>query len=128
MKEFAEAVRLDPGLACAHYNLGKTLAVLKKTDWAVSEYKEALRADPGMNIAYFDMGLALEESDKPDEAVIAYRAFIDSSGEEYGKLRGFTEKRISELGKPFRKIGSFKKAAGPEKIVQKEHGVSQSRY
>jgi len=97
MKEFAEAVRLNPAFADAHYSLGKTLAALDKLDWAVSEYKEALRIDPGLVIAYFDLGSALEEAKKLEEAVEAYRSFIQHWRMEYGLLWEFADRRLNDL-------------------------------
>jgi tetratricopeptide (TPR) repeat protein len=99
MKELAEAIRLNPSFAHAHYGLGKALAQLNKLDWAVSEYKEALRIDPGLGIAYFDLGLALEEAGRLGEAAEAYGSFIRNWRMEHGALCEFADRRLNDLEK-----------------------------
>ncbi|MBD3162756.1 MAG: tetratricopeptide repeat protein, partial [Candidatus Latescibacteria bacterium] len=51
-REFREAVRLEPGLATAWYNLGLMLERRGETEEAVDSYRRASEADPGYFEAY----------------------------------------------------------------------------
>jgi Flp pilus assembly protein TadD len=58
-REFREAVRLDPGSALAHTNLGYILYLQGHRDEAIAEYREALRLQPGFPLAAANLELAL---------------------------------------------------------------------
>ena len=43
----------------AHYNLGRTFALLGKVDEAIADYRRALEIDPDFAEAHINLGLAL---------------------------------------------------------------------
>ncbi|MDI6827925.1 MAG: tetratricopeptide repeat protein, partial [Armatimonadota bacterium] len=59
MREYREAIRLDPTLAEAHSNLGVILKDLGKLDEAIKEYREAIRLDPALGEAHNNLAIAL---------------------------------------------------------------------
>ncbi len=59
MREYREAIRLDPTLAEAHSNLGVILKDLGKLDEAIKEYREAIRLDPTLGEAHNNLAIAL---------------------------------------------------------------------
>ena len=58
LAHFREAVRLEPGLAVAHYNLGRALKQ-GAAEEAVAEYRRALALEPGLAGAHNSLGSAL---------------------------------------------------------------------
>jgi cytochrome c-type biogenesis protein CcmH/NrfG len=49
--EFAEAIRVDPQFAAAHYNLGITLRQQQKAQEAAQEFQKVLSIDPNFQPA-----------------------------------------------------------------------------
>ncbi len=73
---FREALRLNPQLALAHFNLGKTYAARKNLDAAVAEYRAAIQLGLTLPTVYDWLGTALDQQGQFDAAVAAYRAGI----------------------------------------------------
>lgn len=59
IREFREALRINPNYSEAHYNLGITLAMRGDLDTAIWELREALRIHPGDTKAKYNLGVAL---------------------------------------------------------------------
>ncbi|MCL6518811.1 MAG: tetratricopeptide repeat protein [Armatimonadetes bacterium] len=59
MKEYQEAIRIDPTFAEAHSNLGVILKELGKLDEAIGEYRKAIRLDPTLGEAHNNLAIAL---------------------------------------------------------------------
>ena len=55
---FAEAIRLHPDNAEAHYNLGLANGKLNRDQEARAQFAEAIRLDPAMAKAHKNLGLA----------------------------------------------------------------------
>ena len=70
---FREAVRLGPGLAMAHLNLGRALKQQGKLDEAVSHYRRALALDPRLAAAHNSLGSALGSQGLVREAIREFR-------------------------------------------------------
>jgi len=73
IRQFREAVRLQPGDADAHNNLGVALSKTGQTDEAIVEYQEALRLKPGDVKAHYNLGNALGRKGRVDEAISQYQ-------------------------------------------------------
>jgi tetratricopeptide (TPR) repeat protein len=58
--QYEEAVRLKPGYAEAHCNLGNALSAEGRTREAIAQYEDALRLEPGLVEAHCDLGLVLQ--------------------------------------------------------------------
>jgi tetratricopeptide (TPR) repeat protein len=55
IREFKEAIRLDPKDGHAHTNLGTALHDKKDVDGAIGEFKEAVRLDPNQRFALMNL-------------------------------------------------------------------------
>jgi tetratricopeptide (TPR) repeat protein len=73
IKEYQEALRLDPNFSGAHYNLGRALASEGNLDAAIKEYQEALRLDPNFSGAHNNLGVALAIKGDQNAAIKEYR-------------------------------------------------------
>lgn len=73
---FREAVRLEPGRAASHYNLGNALVAAGRTDEACAAYRDAVAIDPGFPLAQRNLGLALLEKGAVEEAAQALRRAV----------------------------------------------------
>jgi tetratricopeptide (TPR) repeat protein len=67
-REYAEALRLNPGFAEAHSNLGRFLEGQGRLEEAGREYAEALRLNPGFAMAHNNLGAILERQGRLEEA------------------------------------------------------------
>ena len=68
-----EALRMDPGNAAAHAELGNALSWLGLREDAVAAYREALRIDPADAAAHVGLGDALNGLGRHEEAAAARR-------------------------------------------------------
>jgi len=70
------AVRVAPGLAQAHNNLGNLRLMQGRPDEAIALYRRATRLDPGNAKAHFNLGAALTRAGDLEEAAESYRRSI----------------------------------------------------
>jgi tetratricopeptide (TPR) repeat protein len=71
--DFREAIRLNPGFAENHYNLGNALQKMGRPEEAEASYREALRLRPDFAEAHSNLGNALQKMGRLDDAIAAYR-------------------------------------------------------
>jgi tetratricopeptide (TPR) repeat protein len=76
ISQYQTVLRLKPGDARAHYDLGVALGKAAQTDAAISQYEEALRLDPGFAEARVNLGLALVQLGRVDAAISEYQAVL----------------------------------------------------
>ena len=76
--QYAEALRVKPGLPEAHYNLGRALeAKPGRLNEAIAHYEEALRLKPDYAEAHNSLGDALQESPgRMPEAIRQYEEAV----------------------------------------------------
>jgi tetratricopeptide (TPR) repeat protein len=72
VKEFEEALRIEPGKANAHYNLAVLLARQNKHEQAITHLRSALDVEPGDQSARFLLAQELNKSGRADEALAEY--------------------------------------------------------
>jgi tetratricopeptide (TPR) repeat protein len=77
IREYRQAIHLDPKDATAHCNLGLALYNQGRLDDAIREYRTALALDPRYATAHCNLGLALYNKGRLDDAIREYRAAID---------------------------------------------------
>jgi tetratricopeptide (TPR) repeat protein len=71
--QYEEAVRLRPGYAEAHSNLGNALDSLGLTREAITEYEEAVRLDPALAEAHCNLGRVLQTvPGRLDDAIVQF--------------------------------------------------------
>lgn len=93
---YERAIRLEPGHADAHVNLGRLLHEGGDAASAAAEYGRALDSDPGCAIAAFNLGVALEDLERPADAARAYEralAIDPSNADAHYNLAGILEQR-----------------------------------
>jgi superkiller protein 3 len=71
-----EAVRLKPGEAKLHNNLGAAMFRAGRVAEAIGHYETAVRLKPEYGDAHYNLGLALDESGRAAEAVKHYEAAV----------------------------------------------------
>jgi protein O-mannosyl-transferase len=69
IRQFEEAIRLNPHFAEAHYNLGTALEQKRELNQAISQYGEAIRLNPNYAEAYNNLGTALGQTGQHDQAM-----------------------------------------------------------
>lgn len=102
IRNYRESIRLNPGNAYAHYNLGNALARKGLSADAVREYREAVRIDPDLTAAHFNLGITLFKTGHLDEAVMAYNEAI--------RTDPFLGPAYLNLGVAFQKKGAIEQA------------------
>jgi tetratricopeptide (TPR) repeat protein len=66
---FEQALRLNPGLASTHVNLGNSYFAEQKLDMAAQEFRAALRLDVKNRDANYNLGLVLMAQGHPGQAI-----------------------------------------------------------
>ena len=77
MESFRQALRLEPRLTEAHYNLANELLRTDRIDESVFHYQEALRIKPDFAEGHYNLGKAYEKLDKLAEAEASYRRALE---------------------------------------------------
>ena len=67
--QYAEALRIDPGLANVHNDLGALLAGQGKVTEASSQFSEAVRLNPGLELAHMNLGMSMARAGRRSEAL-----------------------------------------------------------
>jgi len=69
---YRRALKINPGLAEAHYNVGNVLLALARSEEAAASYRRALTINPDFAEAHYNLGNALLELSQIDDAVASY--------------------------------------------------------
>ncbi len=75
--EWTQALKLEPGDASAHYNLGLALFQSGQSTPAIEEYRKALQLSPDYPEAHNNLGGALSAVGKTDEAIVQFQKAVD---------------------------------------------------
>jgi protein O-mannosyl-transferase len=76
IREYREALRLNPFYALAHYNLGNALFQKGQVDEAIQHYQESIRLLPMYVEPYNNLGLALAQKGQTDEAIRQFKQAV----------------------------------------------------
>jgi Flp pilus assembly protein TadD len=80
--EYRRAIRREPGLAAAHFNLGQLLRQLGDCNGAAVAFEGAARLRPNASDAWLNLGAMFEHLGRFDDAVRAYDRAIGVSPSE----------------------------------------------
>jgi tetratricopeptide (TPR) repeat protein len=97
MRDFRQALRLDPNHALAKHHLG-TASKSTSPDSATAMLNEAIADNPNMPFAFADRGYALMEKGKYREALADFNQAIrlDPSNHEYFLNRGLIREKLAD--------------------------------
>lgn len=93
IKEYEEAIRLDPKLAEAHNNLGSAQFAATRYEAAATAFRQASELDTNYGQAFFNLALAQIKLGRQDEATAALNSAVRgyiATGEEHlraGRLK-----------------------------------------
>jgi protein O-mannosyl-transferase len=76
LKEFREALAIDPGLGEAHNNIGKIFESRLQYDEALKEYLQAVKAKPYLAVPYCNIGYLYARQKRYAEALQEYEKAI----------------------------------------------------
>jgi predicted TPR repeat methyltransferase len=117
----AQAVRIDPGAAAAHANLGNTLLRLDRFDDAMASYDRALRLQPDNVRALKGRGLILRRAHRQQEALACYEHLLRLEP-DYADGWIMKGAALDDLGRKDEAIASYRKGlefdqgSNPDKI------------
>ncbi len=77
IREYRQAVAIDPKDPKNQYNLGFALVKAGQRDEAIGYFEKAIELDPGYRDAHYNLAAALAEEDRWDEAVGHYAKAVE---------------------------------------------------
>src|SRR5438105_9507317 len=84
IRNFQQAVALQPDFPSAHNRLGRTLMLKGQFAAAADEFRKAIEQRGGnYPVAQYNLGFALQQQGDNEQALAAYRDAINSSGGKY---------------------------------------------
>jgi tetratricopeptide (TPR) repeat protein len=87
IKEYDQAIKLDPKLAAAHNNMGSAYFALARYTEAAAAFQQATQLDPKYGQAHLNLALALIKLGREQEARAAYaeafRAYVVTGDEQF---------------------------------------------
>ncbi|MBI5590240.1 MAG: tetratricopeptide repeat protein [Deltaproteobacteria bacterium] len=101
IKDFTQAITINPGFADAYYNRGRVLGRLGKHEQAISDFTKTISLTPENATAYADRGTAYGILGQHEQAIDDFTQAInlnpDFAGAYYNRAIGyFAEKKCSE--------------------------------
>jgi S1-C subfamily serine protease len=109
LRQYREAIQINPKDAHLHFNLAFTLFLLDRYEEAALSYREVLKRDPKSEAAQFNLGLTLWILNRNDEAAAALREAIrinPLNAEAQGTLGSV----LTDLGRHAEAIAAFERA------------------
>jgi tetratricopeptide (TPR) repeat protein len=103
------AVKLLPGDAESHYNMGLSLQGLGRPEDAVASYRRALKIKPNHADAHFNLGNVLKDLGQLDDAVASYRRALRSRP-DYADAHCNLGNALKDLGQPENAVASYLQA------------------
>jgi len=73
---YKKVLKLEPGYAPAHINLGTLYYNQSEYELAEEHYRKAIESDPRYALGYFDLGNVLDETQRLSEAIAAYKVAL----------------------------------------------------
>ena len=93
---FEAAVRLEPGSADSHFNLGLALRDKREDKRAMQEFRTAVRLDPAMEVAHRALGTTLLDSGQAAEAETEFQTALRLQPRSTDALDGLSKSLIEQ--------------------------------
>ncbi|MGA2330436.1 MAG: tetratricopeptide repeat protein [Syntrophales bacterium] len=106
---YAEALRIDPGLADAYNNIGLALTKLGRPDEAIPNFFKAIGINPSHAAAHYNLGTLLASQRKLDEAIYQFRECVRIKP-DYAKAYNNLGNALLFRGKIDEAIDSYRQA------------------
>ena len=107
--EWDKALKLSPGDARAHNNLGAALVRQARLDEAMTHWRKALEADPGLTEAHNNLGIALLRKGMLEEAIAHFRKALEGNPAT-AEVHDNLGMALVRKGKPDEAMAEFRKA------------------
>jgi serine/threonine-protein kinase len=104
-----QKLRLYPGDAGSHHDLGSALFEFRQLDTAIREFREAVRLKPESPHAHFGLGNALKADGKADAAIAEFREALRIKP-NFSRARNNLAVALAEQGKWKDAMGEFREA------------------
>ena len=109
VKQYQQAIKINPHYAVAHNNLGTALIELNRYDQAIDHYREAIKLKPDYAEAYNNLGNALGDKGELNESINYYKNAIRLK-KDYADAYSNLGIRLSETGQYEAAIVQYQKA------------------
>ncbi len=121
IKQYQEALAINPGYAAAHVNLGNAFLQKGEVDDAISHYERALQIKPGEAEMHYNLGNAFLQKGSVDDAITQYQ-------EALAIKPGYADAEVN-LGNAFLQKGSVDDAISHyERALQIRPDFAQARH
>ncbi len=123
IREFQEALRMDPGYAEAHGNLGDTLLQAGKIHEAMKQWQQAIQLNPRYPQARYNLGVALALQGRTQEAIDQW--------EEALRIKPDYAEAHYNLGVAMEKMGRLDSAVEHYRralIINPDYAAARKRY
>jgi len=101
IRQYDEALRLQPGLAEVHGNMGNALAAQGKIDEALHHYRQVVRLKPDYPQGHTNLGRALADLGRLDEAIHHYNEALRLKPNLPGALNNLAWLLATQEGTPW---------------------------
>ena len=121
MNQFLAALKITPGYADPHNNIGTTLEKQGRFDEAMEHFQEALRLKPDFADAHYNLGVALGRKGRSDEAAKEFQRVLE--------LRPNYAEAHNNLGVMLERKGQLEEATGQyREAARLKPGYANARY
>src|SRR3989440_7308918 len=111
IRNFQQAVALQPAFPSAHNRLGRTLMLKGQFAAAADEFRKAIEQRGGnYAVAQYNLGFALQQQGENEQALAAYRDAINSGGGKYPDAFYQTGVLLGALGRWQESADALRKA------------------
>lgn len=109
-REYIMAIRINPEMELAYWNLGQIFAEEGKLELAAVYYREAVNRKPGSPVPYDNLGIILIKLKRPDEAL---KEFADAANVDTGAAEPhfLTGRLLLQRGKDEDAVNQLRQAA-----------------
>lgn len=109
IREFQEALQIDPDYAEAHGNLGDTLLQTGKLDEAMAQWKRAVDLNPRYPQAHYNLGLGFAKQGRLTEAIEQWEEVLHIEP-NYAEAHYNLGVAAERMGKPSEAIEHYRRA------------------